>query len=117
MEAEIKSFVELAFDRNVMLISGGVFTAIRALQKTELSKVAVYRRVLPILPETIGVVAVVAGGVPLAAAFPLALKVALGLWCGYVAQKFHKLIGQTILGDDRQIEKAQVTTNEEEAGP
>ena len=100
----VRSFLALAMDTYVLTAAGGVFTVIRALAKTSLAQVPIYRRILPVLPEALGIAAVLGGGVPAVAAMPIAVKIAVGLWCGYVAQKFQKILGQTVLGDDRAIE-------------
>lgn len=100
----LKDFIAIALDKYVLLVAGGIFAGIRAAARYAISAHPLYRRFLPLLPEAMGVGAVLSGGVPTADTYPVALKIALGLWCGYLAQKFQKLVGQTILGDDRFIE-------------
>jgi hypothetical protein len=62
---------------------------------------ALYRRVLPVLPEFIGTLAVLSGTIPQFDHDPFVVKISIGVFCGYLSQRIHKVIGQTILGDDR----------------
>lgn len=104
MEELLAKFIGMAFDPSVVFVAGAIYGAIRATHRLGVSKHPVFRRALPVLPEVLGVAAVVAGAVPIAATLPVGGKVAFGLWAGYLAGKFHKVLGQTILGDDRAIE-------------
>src|SRR3972149_6955918 len=75
---------------------------LRLLQKVpKLGELGIYRRLLPILPDALGCIAAAFGGIPAVADKPLIVRLAAGLWCGYLAQRFHKILGQTVLGDDR----------------
>ena len=105
MEELFAKFVSMAFDASVLLAAAAIYGAIRATHRLGVASHPVFRRALPILPEVLGVAAVVSGAVPIAAALPVGGKVAFGLWTGYLAGKFHKILGQTILGDDRAIER------------
>lgn len=116
MDEAVKSFLALAFNEHVLACAGGVFVLIRAGQKANFSTHPLYRRILPLLPEILGVLFVVSGAVPTVAQSPIPLKIAVGLWCSYVAQKFQKILGQTILGDDRHIEAKAVVPSPESVG-
>ena len=105
MQSEgVQGLIDLATDKYTLLTAGGVYLFLRVLVQTPVAKWGVYRRILPILPEILGVAAAFAGGIPVVESQPLAIKVAAVLWCGYVAQRGHKLLGQTLLGDDRLLE-------------
>lgn len=104
MEELFAKFTAMAFDASVLLAAASIYGAIRATHKLGVARHPIFRRALPVLPEVLGVAAVVSGAVPIAAALPIGGKVAFGLWTGYLAGKFHKILGQTILGDDRAIE-------------
>lgn len=110
MEELLKALID---DKHFWLSSLGVFALLRAMNTAE-EKIlrvapqkwiqaigAIYRRLLPVLPEAFGTVAVLIGSVPMAVAFPLIGKVAVGAAIGMASQRAHKLIGQTLLGDDR----------------
>jgi hypothetical protein len=103
-EVDLQGLIDVALNRWTLMTAGGVFFLIRVLSQL-LSKVGWYRRLLPVLPELLGVGATIAGGNPAVGGRPLVLQVAAGLWCGYLAQRFHKVLGQTILGDDKSIEE------------
>ena len=102
-DQQIQDLVALAFDKWTLLTAGGVFFLLRVLGQTPLSRLSIYRRAMPVLPELLGVFAAFFGGIPTVADSPIALKIAAGLWCGYLSQRTHKILGQTILGDDPQI--------------
>lgn len=94
----------IALNAWTLLVAGGIFLGLRALQGFKwLSNRPAYRRLLPILPEALGVLAAFTGGLPAVAGQPIAIKVAAGLWCAYLSQKFRKILGQSLLGDDRVI--------------
>ena len=102
--ADIAGLIELALNKWTLMTAGGVYFLIRVFSQLDfISKRNLYRRLLPVLPEMLGVVATFAGGNPAVADQPAVLKIAAGLWCGYLAQRFHKVLGQTILGDDKSI--------------
>lgn len=104
MADQLQGLRDLAFDGYTLLISGAVYFAIRAVAHTAIARAHLYRRVLPILPESLGIVAVLLGGVPSSSGQPSVVQIAIGLWIGYVAQRFHKILGQTLLGDDERIQ-------------
>lgn len=92
------------FDRYTLMCAAGIFLLLRVLRNVQaISSTGVYRRLLPLLPEALGVGAALAGGLPAIAGKALVIRLSAGLWCGYVATKFHKVLGQTILGDDDVI--------------
>lgn len=102
--ADISGLIEIGLNKWTLLTAGGVYFLLRVLNQLDfVSKRNLYRRLLPVLPESLGVAATIAGGNPAVEGQPLVLKIAAGLWCGYLAQRFHKVLGQTILGDDRSI--------------
>lgn len=115
-EVDLQGLIDLALNKWTLMTAGGVFFLIRVLSQL-LSKVGWYRRLLPVLPELLGVGATLAGGNPAVSDQPVVLKVAAGLWCGYLAQRFHKVLGQTILGDDQSIESKKQKQLPPPAGP
>lgn len=74
---------------------------------------ALYRRALPVLPESIATLAVMSGSVPTYAGASLWTQVAIGFFCGFLSQRVHKILGQTILGDDRGAHMPTKATREE----
>jgi len=110
VDAIISMVTEIAFDRWTLLVAGIVFLLLRfatRLAHTGSDRVTgVVRRAMPFLPEVLGVGIACFGGVPVVASEPVVLKVAVGLWASYVASKIHKVLGQTVLGDDQKLERA-----------
>ena len=101
---EVQGLLAIALDRYSLLMAGAVFVLLRSLKKTGIAKLPVYWRFLPVLPDVLGVAATLLGGVPVVAKEPVVVQVAAGLWIGYLSQRFHKICGQSILGDDPDIE-------------
>lgn len=107
-QTALMGLIDLAFDRWTLLIAGGIYLFLRTLNGFEpISKLGVYRRILPLLPESLGVAAAFLGGIPFVEGKPAVIKIAAGLWCAYLAQRFRKLLGQTVLGDDAKLEAAR----------
>lgn len=102
-EAEIQGLIALALNKWTMLNAGGVFFFLRVVGRSPIAKFSLYQRLLPVLPEAMAIGAMLAGGNPVIDKQPLVVKIMAGLWCGYLAQRFHKVLGQTILGDDKAI--------------
>lgn len=95
----------LALHRDVLFAAVGVFAALRAIHAWPLlSKTDLYRRVLPILPEVMGIAIAYTGGIPIVAALPESIRIATGFWVGFLSQRAHKVLGQTILGDDPALQ-------------
>lgn len=104
VEQAISEFIRIALDKYAVITIAGIFILIRAMNAVPIvSQRSVYRRLLPVLPEVLGTLAVFAGSVPMLSDHGIAVKLAFGLWCGYCSQRFHKILGQTILGDDPRI--------------
>jgi hypothetical protein len=103
MNDQVQALLDLALDRYTLLVAGGIFFFLRVLRQTPIAKWSIYWRALPVLPETIGCLAAVLGGIPAVAGQPILIKIAAGLWCGYLSQRTHKVLGQTVLGDDPDI--------------
>lgn len=101
---DVQGLVDLALNKWTLLTAGGVYLLLRVFHSTPLARWGPYRRALPVLPEALGVAAAFAGGIPAVEGQPVAIRIAAGLWCGYVAQRGHKLLGQTLLGDDPKLE-------------
>lgn len=103
-QSVLDEFLHLFFSRQTLLLIGGVFFLVRIINSVEaISRNSFYRRLLPILPEILSAVAIFAGALPVLEHEHLIIKGATALWCGYVAQRFHKILGQTFLGDDPRI--------------
>lgn len=101
---DIEGLIALGLNKWTLLTAGGVYLLLRVTnQLAFISGRNWYRRILPVAPELLGIAATFAGGNPAVAKAPIVVKIAAGLWCGYLAQRFHKVLGQTILGDDKKI--------------
>lgn len=107
------------FDRWMLLTAAGVFALFRALgQVPFLASNRWYKRLLPMLPECVGAAAVLAGSVPTIAAHPWPLRALAGVWVAYLAKSFRKILGQTVLGDDKVIAaKAVLDDDEQDTDP
>jgi hypothetical protein len=101
---DVQGLADLALNKWTLLTAGGIFLLLRVLKDTPIAKLGIYRRLLPVLPEMFGVAAAFGGGIPSVDGQPVVIRIAAGLWCGYVAQRGHKLLGQAILGDDPKLE-------------
>ena len=108
--AVIRMITDIALDQWTILVAGIVFLLLRYATRITHSGndhvTSIVRRLLPFLPEALGVLISVMGGVPGGAGTPLIIRVAVGLWAAYVATKIHKILGQTVLGDDTRLERA-----------
>lgn len=100
---QLEGLTEIAFDRFTLINALAIYVLLRVVAKTPLGKAPLYRRFLPFLPEGLGVVSSLLGGIPIVSDQPVVIRVAIGLWCGYLSQRSHKILGQTILGDDPRI--------------
>lgn len=111
----IDEVLRIALDAWTLLVAGGIYFLLRVFNGFRwLSKRTWYRRLLPVLPEVLGVSASVACGLPAVEGKPLPIKIAAGLWCAYAAQKFQKVLGQSVLGDDRAIVAGLVPDDDKE---
>lgn len=106
MDDVVQKLVDLALSADMLMTAAGIFALLRALRRFPVvSDRNLYRRALPVLPETLGCLVALSSGLPSLAGQPLPLKIAAGLWTGYLAQRIHKILGQTILGDDASMEE------------
>jgi len=106
--SQINVLVEMGTDRWTIVSAVAVYLALRFMTRvieTTRSRKAqrFWLRVLPIAPELIGVPAALFKFIPSVAAENAVMRIALGLWVAYLAQKAHKLLGQTVLGADDRI--------------
>lgn len=100
----VDEFIRLFLNRQVLLVVGGVYFLIRLLNSVgPISRSSIYRRLLIFIPELLSTAAIFSGAIPSFHDEHWVVKLGAGLWCGYVAQRFHKFLGQTILGDDPRI--------------
>jgi hypothetical protein len=98
---DIQAVLSIAFDVWTLLVAGGIFLGMRAIQKIPwLPRQGWFKRLQPLLPEAAGIGVGLAGWLPACSQQNIAIRVAAGLWCAYVAQKFRKILGQSLLGDD-----------------
>jgi hypothetical protein len=94
----------ILLDQWMLLTAAGVFALFRALSNFDpLARNKWWKRALPLLPEVVGCAAVVLGSVPTLSNHPWPLRAAAGLWVAYLAKSFRKILGQTVLGDDKVI--------------
>jgi hypothetical protein len=105
MNVDPAAFALLLHPR-VFLVAAGVFVLLRALGSSPLGQVALYKRALPLMPELLCVAAMTLGAAPEPNA-PILVNVLLGVWSSYVAIKFRKVLGQTVLGDDQVVEQSK----------
>jgi hypothetical protein len=90
------------------LILGGVFGLLQMLKKLtpKMTKSGWYNRVLPVLPELLCSGAVFLPGMhPEGQAWTVSLFV--GLVLGAMSSKVHKVMRQSFLGDDSDIQEAK----------
>jgi len=111
MESTEFGAFDVAKDPWTYTLAAGLFLFVRyvsrAVEAADHPRLTVvWRRILPLIPELIAVPTVVAGGIPIVADKPIAVRIAVGLWVAYLATKSKKLIGQTMLGDDMILEKS-----------
>lgn len=104
---EVLDQLKNVFDQWTLLHAMGIWLLLRLLKSTPLDGVTMYRRILPFLPEIIGVSSALLGGLPLVADQGLPIKIAGGLWCAYLAKGSRKFLAQTVLGIDPKIEANQ----------
>jgi hypothetical protein len=90
----------------VLLIAAAAFALLATLGRLPfrgkpLARAEGWRRVLPVLPLALGVAAAVCPGVVPAAeggaVLPIASRVLVGLWAGFIASHLRKLVKQTVL--------------------
>lgn len=103
---DITGLLALVVDKFSLLVAGAIFMLLRVISATPVGNVAIYRRLLPLLPEMLGAATSLVGGLPAVANQPIFVRLAAGIWCGYLAGKFHKVLGQTVLGDDSTLAAA-----------
>jgi len=118
-EQAVAGLLELVLNKWSLYTAGGIFLALRFLAAIKwLDELSLYRRLLPILPEAMGLAAAYLGGIPIVAEQPTPIKIAAGLWSAYLAKNFRKILGQAVLGDDRKIKgrKSVAQVAEEELG-
>lgn len=97
-------FIRLFCNRHVVMVVGGVYFLLRIFNTIQpIGRSSLYRRLLPFLPEILSYAAILLGSIPELREEHWVIKGAAALWCGYAAQRFHKILGQTILGDDPRI--------------
>lgn len=89
------------------LLAVGVFLAMRVLTGWHwLAEQRWFRRLLPVLPPALGLLGAFAdGGLAVPEETPALTRLIYGLGAAYCAEKIHKVLGQTILGDDRKINR------------
>lgn len=114
LSQEFSAALEIAMSRWAFIVAGAIYFLLRLLSETPLNDMPWYRRwVLPFLPEVLGVGIYVFAPIP-GVEEPWLIRAALGLWCAYLAQKFRKFLGQTVLGDDPQVAARLMAKLEEE---
>ena len=99
-EIDITGLVGLVANTWSLLMAAGIFVVTRALEDADvLTRNPVTRRILPFVPEGLGIAAAFAGGLPAVAGQPAVIKIAAGLCCAYMGENFGKLLGRVILGE------------------
>ena len=86
------------------MLALGVFLVMRVLARLKwLERHPWAVRALPLLPEALGVAGALLGGIAFDPETPVVVRAIYGLMAGAIATRAHKLLGQTILGDDKRI--------------
>lgn len=99
-EVDVTGLVNLVANTWSLLMAAGIFVLVRALEDAKfLAENPVTRRLLPFLPEGLGIAAAFLGGLPAVDGQPAAIKIAAGLCCAYMGENFGKLLGRVILGE------------------
>jgi len=102
-DAFVMGLAELALNKWTLFVAGGIFFLARALDDAPfLAQNPVTRRLLPFVPEALGIAAAFAGGLPVVDGQPAAIKVAAGLWCAFLGENFVKILDRVILGQSRR---------------
>lgn len=100
----VTGFLSLVINQWTLYTGAGIFLALRMLGAIKwLNDRSFYRRLLPLLPEALGIAAVFLGSVPSLTSSPIVHKIIGGMACAYVSKLARKLLGQSIIGDDRKI--------------
>lgn len=100
----VNDFLALILTQWTLYTGVGIFLTLRMLKAIKwLDNKNFYRRLLPILPEVLGIAAVFLGSVPSLVSAPIVHKIFGGMVCAYLSKLGRKLLGQTIIGDDRKI--------------
>lgn len=108
-----QEWIELALNRWTIFYAGGIFFLLRTLKTFKpLDQNGLYRRLLPFMPEVLGLAGAFFGALPVVDGQPLPLKLAAGLWCAYLAKGFRKFLAQTVLGIDQKLEAGQKPAGE-----
>jgi len=101
-ETLVMGLAELALNKWTLFVAGGIFFLARALDDAPwFARNPVTRRLLPFVPEALGIAAAFAGGLPVVDGQPAAIKVAAGLWCAFLGENFVKILDRVILGQSR----------------
>jgi len=100
-----------ATDTTIYAASITIYLAVRIMSQFvtafDSPKLAVFwRRALPLLPPAIAIPLALHGDIPIADGKGIVAQLGTGIWISYMAEKAHKLLGQTVLGDDALIERA-----------
>ena len=104
MDVDLEGLFAIAFDVWTLLIAGGIFLGLRSLEKVPwLPSQTWWKMIQPLVPDAAGIGIGLAGWLPACSDKNVAIRIAAGLWCAYVAQKGRKILGQTFLGDDPVI--------------
>lgn len=98
----VEGLVAIALDTWTLVLAGGIYFGLRSLDGI-LGGNLIWRRLLPLMPELLGLTLSICHCVPSTAMEPLMVRVAIGLWLAYVSKNFRKILGQTVLGDDAKI--------------
>ncbi len=88
------------------LLAIGIFLVMRVLHQAKwLSRRRWFARLQPFIPPLLGIAGAFGGGVAFEKPPTVVVTVIYGLIAAYGSEKGHKLLGQTVLGDDKRITK------------
>jgi hypothetical protein len=87
------------------VLSAGIFLVMRTIHSMKwLSKSRWYARLGPLLPPVLGIAGAFGGAVTFDQKPTWVVTVIYGLVAAYSSEKAHKILSQTLLGDDRRLE-------------
>lgn len=91
------------------MLAVGIFLVMRFLNRTKaLSGARFWPHVQPVLPPVLGVAGAFLGGISFEAHTSILQTIIHGLFAAYAAEKAHKVLGQSVLGDDARINRREI---------
>ena len=104
-----KLLTDMLLTETNLMVMAGVFCFLLMINKAfpKISQHHLYKRLLPILPEILCTACLFAPGIRQEGQ-PWTVILLTGMILGVASSKFHKVFKQTLMGDDKDIQLAQV---------